>query len=102
MNKKEEFVFWLSQNSGLSISSIKKYSGAINTISKELKKYSILEENLYDIEDPNVIASMKENYLTIPEYNRKDERGNRMYSNALQYYLIYRKTITVSNSDISK
>ncbi|WP_216830315.1 hypothetical protein [Alkalihalobacterium elongatum] len=82
---KDDFEKWLSNNTKLSTSTIGKYSGAINTISSELNKYRVLDGSLYNITDPTIVETMTVKYLSIPECNAKDIRGNRMYSNALKY-----------------
>lgn len=89
MQKKSDFIDWLDKNTELATSTQEKYAGAINTISTELQKYNLLEQNLYFITDPVMIESYKVKYFQIPEYRAKDSRGNRMYSNALKYFVEY-------------
>ena len=73
----------------MSSSTREKYVGAINTISRELKRHGILDSSLYYITDPVIIESYKVKYFSIEEFQAKDIRGNRMYSNALKYYKRY-------------
>lgn len=84
--EKENFMFWLESCTSLSNSTIKKYAGAINTISKEMKKNNFPIDSLYNINDPNLIEALKIRYFSLPEFQEKDIRGNRMYSNALKYF----------------
>ncbi|MGI2328148.1 hypothetical protein [Planococcus sp. YIM B11945] len=84
--RKDEFISWLKVNTPVSSSTAQKYSGAINTISKGLNKYGLLDGNLYNIQDSAVIESLSTKYFSIGEFNEKDIRGNRMYSNAAKYF----------------
>ncbi|MGD7054231.1 hypothetical protein [Sutcliffiella horikoshii] len=93
MQKKSDFENWLNNSTSLSSSTISKYSGAINTMSKELSNYSYIEGSLYNLTDPGEIEGKLRKYLSIPEYCEKDRRGNRMYSNALKYYIAYSKEL---------
>ncbi|WP_341201260.1 hypothetical protein [Planomicrobium okeanokoites] len=88
MNK-DNFSFWLESHTTLSLSAINKYTGAINTISKGLEKKGLLMGSLYDINDPVVVENLTLKYFSIGEFEEKDIRGNRMYSNALKYYKKY-------------
>ncbi|GGA80179.1 hypothetical protein [Ornithinibacillus halotolerans] len=89
MKQKEEFISWLNNHTKLSPSTSEKYAGAINTISKELKSYNLIDSSLYYFEDPVIIETYKLKYLSIEEFKVKDSRGNRMYSNALKRYKEY-------------
>ena len=86
MKSKNDFINWLNNNTNLAQSTIEKYANAIITISKGLVKYNSLEGDLYNISDPTLVETLTVKYLSIPEFNEKDTRGNRMYSNALKYY----------------
>lgn len=92
MNK-DNFSFWLESHTNLSLSTIKKYASAINTISKELEKKGFLVGSLYDINDPSVVESLTLKYFSIGEFQEKDARGNKMYSNALKYYKKFVKEV---------
>lgn len=89
MKNKEKFEKWLVQKSTLKDSSITKYSGAINTISKELVKEKIIEKNLYYILSPIELKRHMEAYFNLDKYQLKDKKGNRMYSRAFKYYIDY-------------
>jgi 5-methylcytosine-specific restriction protein A len=89
MQRKEDFINWLKNNTKLSSSSIVKYANAIKTISIGLGRYGLLVGSLYNITDPVIIESITMKYLSVPEFSDKDIRGNRMYSNALKYYYTF-------------
>lgn len=80
---------WLTENTSLAESTILKYANAIETISKELIEYNVIDGSLYNIIDPIVLETLKLKYLSIPKFIVKDTRGNRMYSNALNHYKNY-------------
>lgn len=92
MQKKIDFTNWLLKNTNLSISTTGKYSSAISTISKGLMKYDLVNKSLYYIDDPILLESLTIKYLAVPEFSEKDLRGNRMYSNALKYFLSFTKS----------
>jgi 5-methylcytosine-specific restriction protein A len=89
MNPHEEFFAWLRNNSNLSTSTISKYTSAINTISNELRTRDLIEGNLYYVNDPKILEEIIDTYFSVPEHKEKDDRGNRMYSNALKYYSLF-------------
>ena len=94
LQRKEDFINWLDKITKLSSSTRDKYAGSINTISRELKGCNILNSILYYIIDPIIIKSYKIKYLSIEEFQAKDIRGNRMYSNALKHYKKYVESIS--------
>ena len=89
MLKKESFIKWMEQSTILSESTREKYARAITINSSALIDYGVIEGSLYNITDPKVLVSMKEKYLSIAELRDKDERGNRMYSSAFNYFELY-------------
>lgn len=89
MSQEELFRRWLERHTSLSASTVNKYTRAMHINSEELKKYKVLQGSLYDINDSLIIEEMKEKYRTIPELRDKDERGNRMYSSAFNYYKMF-------------
>lgn len=86
MNRKEQLIKWMEDNTRLADTTISKYANAIETISIELLRYDVIQGSLYNISDPSMLESLEIKYLAIPEYSDKDSRGNRMYSNALRHY----------------
>ena len=87
------FSDWLNQNTGLSESSIEKYSGAICTISREMYQKGTIPkpfENMSPFELDLAIS------LTIsdPDFTAKNTRGNHMYSNALKQYRLFINAVT--------
>ncbi|MGN7360435.1 HNH endonuclease [Paenibacillus sp. SAF-054] len=89
MPQVELFRVWLECYTSLSASTLDKYTRAMHVNSQELKKYKMLEGSLYDITDSRIIEEMKEKYRSIPELRDKDERGNRMYSRAFNYFKLF-------------
>lgn len=100
MNNKHTFSEWLSKKTDLATSSIDKYVSAINTISNELSEQGLLSRSIYSINNPSQVVSLKNQYLSILEFQQKDIRGNRMYSSALTYY--YQFTIAKGSKSKNK
>ncbi|MGG7162809.1 hypothetical protein [Clostridium ihumii] len=91
MTRREEFTRWMLKHSNRSKNTIDKYAAAVVTISKELTKYSNTTIDIYSINDSMSIDSIKQIYLKIDVLREKDERGNRMYTSALEWYKKYLK-----------
>lgn len=89
MNNKEKFVKWMINNSERSENTIKKYASAITTISRDLKKHSGIDIDIYEVIDSIEIDRIKERYLEIDCLREKNERGNRMYISSLIWYKKY-------------
>jgi 5-methylcytosine-specific restriction enzyme A len=87
MVRRDFFCKWLKEHTPIAQSSIEKYSGAINTISEELMHKGLIDKHLYEISDSVQAEKAKSSYFSVKEYIEKDERGNRMYSRALIYYI---------------
>ncbi|PFP15716.1 hypothetical protein COJ92_21905 [Priestia megaterium] len=83
--KKSSFTQWLSNNTALSSYSIGRYAGAIDTLSIELETYGINETSLFNIHDIEIIDSIIKN----AKFQEKNNKGNRMYSAALNYFKSY-------------
>ncbi|RWQ73464.1 hypothetical protein [Bacillus cereus] len=84
MNK-ETFAQWLKTNSDLKEYSIGRYAYAIDTLTSELDSYGLPEANLFDISDTAFIDTILNNQ----EFQRKNKKGNRMYSTALKHFKKY-------------
>ena len=92
------FSDWLSQNTGLSESSIEKYSGAISTISREMCQKGTIQkpfENMSPFELDLAIALT----MSDPDFIAKNTRGNHMYSNALKQYRFFINAVTEGIDD---
>lgn len=80
-----DFGEWLQNNTNLKDASINKYTNAIRTISKDMLANGVISKPLVRMEDVELDIS-----IALIFYNQsfvaKDERGNRMYSNALKQY----------------
>ena len=89
MGSREKFIKWMKEFSGRSISTIGKYAGAIETISRELESYSNTKVDIYSINYSNDVEILKDLYLSIDELREKNIRGNRMYTCSLDWYEKY-------------
>ena len=93
----KEFERWLIECTTtkkgilLSQSTAKKYSRAIYTISNEMMENNIINRSLTNILDSfeleKDIRKIRNNDIFI----KKNEKGNKMYSNALDYYIAFIK-----------
>lgn len=88
----EKFKRFLEENpsfkSGkvLSTSSSIKYADAINKISEEMIANNIINENLFSVQDTDVLNNMIIKILNNKDFIIKNKRGDYMYSNALEHY----------------
>ena len=82
-NNKQLFIDWLKNNRP---SSVTHYSGAIDTITKELKNLKLISVDIYSIDNAQKIDEIIETYLGVEELGKKDKTGKRMYSAALKKY----------------
>lgn len=93
-----DFSKWLKTNTGLSDSSIYKYSHAADTVMEEMLELGVIVKPFYEmaeIEMDIAIAMILRNQHFI----QKNTRGNAMYSNALKQYRAFRKDQTVIDTD---
>ncbi len=86
---------------GWSKSTVNHYAGAIKTISNELYNLDLIDCDIYLIKDIKTVNSLLELYLSIDELEKKDIRGNRMYSNAIKRYVEFFSSLSF-NENISK
>lgn len=92
------FFDWMALNTGLSESSIGKYSGAVGTISKEMYQKGTIQkplENMSLFELDLAIALI----MSDPDFVAKNTRGNHMYSNALKQYRYYLHAVAEDSDD---
>ncbi len=83
------FKRWISK-AGLSKSSAKKYSSAIfGPISKWAKNAGLIESSLIEISDPQEFENLAEKITRLPIFIERNEKGNNMYSSALNKYYEY-------------
>ncbi len=87
MQREKDFLAYLE--TGWKESTAQKYSRAIITISNELISYGLIDRSIYSIDDKQFLGKLVELYLSVPDLERKDQRGKRMYSNALKRYYEY-------------
>src|SRR5579875_1998565 len=84
MNK-ASFAEWLRTYTHIKPYSIGRYSKAIDTISSELGEYGLQRINLFNLTDTTFIDTI----LSNPEFKKKNEKGHRMYSVALNHFKKY-------------
>jgi len=85
MMNKDTFAEWLKTYAVIKPYSIGRYSKAINTISSELGEYGLQRINLFNLTDTAFIDLI----LSNPEFKKKNEKGHRMYSVALNHFKKY-------------
>lgn len=93
-----DFAKWLLLNRGIKEVTIKKYLGAIRTVENILNNNDHLTTKIFEISDPELIESFKNN----KEVQEIDKRGNRMYTVPLNHYikfLYYLKEINEESLD---
>lgn len=88
--KISEFSEWMKENIGtLSEASIYKYSRAINTISEDMIRLGIIDKNILFMSELQF-----DKYMPVifnqEKFISKDKKGNKMYSNALKQYRMFR------------
>jgi len=88
MNK-DNFSKWLEIHANLKSYSIGRYANAIDTISSELVDYGLPNFKLFNICDISFIETILNN----PEFQKKNKKGNRMYSTALKHFKKYMEYI---------
>jgi len=92
------FVKWLNQNTNLANSSISKYAGAVETISREMLERGVIQKPLenmtaFELEIALLVT------MTDDEFIAKNLRGNHMYSNALKQYRYFVNSIAEEAGD---
>ncbi len=94
----EIFSKWLKGNSTLSESSIKHYSGAIQTISNEMIDYNVINKSLYNMSlielDISIANIINNNYFI-----KKNKTGDSMYRSAIKWYRYYLSNFSDSEED---
>ncbi|TKI22316.1 hypothetical protein FCO27_16365 [Bacillus pumilus] len=85
MMNQDTFAEWLRTYANIKPYSIGRYSKAIGIISSELKSYGLQSTNLFTLTDPAFIDVI----LSNAEFKKKNEKGHRMYSVALNHLKKY-------------
>lgn len=94
-NYSSTFENWITENHS-QITKPSKYVGAVRTISNDLKALSEVSD-LFEIINISLLKRLRNLYLGTPELNRKNTKGNRMYSRAFDLYIDF-----ASSNDISR
>lgn len=80
------FKRWINI-SGLSEASAKKYSSAVfGSISKWARDAGLIETTLIEISDPQEFRNLAKKIEKLPIFRERNEKGNNMYSSALNKY----------------
>ena len=85
MKSKDSFAEWLKLHTNIATYTVGRYTGAIDTVSSETEKYGLKKLDLYTLNDPGFIDEILDN----PSFQRKNNKGNRMYSAALIKFKTY-------------
>ena len=80
------FREWLETNKKLSDSSIGKYTRAIRAITKDMLSEGVISKDLYDITSAVEFDNVMKIIFSDNFFSKKDTRGNRMYSVAMNHY----------------
>lgn len=85
------FKRWINVT-GLSESSAKKYSSAVfGSISEWARDANLIDSSLIEISDPQEFKKLAEQIQHLSIFRERNEKGNHMYSSALNKYLEYLK-----------
>jgi len=85
------FKRWI-KNTGLSESSAKKYSSAVfGSISVWAKEAGLVDSSLLEISNPKEFEELAGKIIQLPIFQERNEKGNNMYSSALNKYSEYLK-----------
>ncbi len=85
------FKRWINKT-GLSESSAKKYSSAVfGPISRWAKEADLIESSLIEISDSQEFEKLAEKIKRLSIFIERNEKGNNMYSSALNKYFEYLK-----------
>jgi hypothetical protein len=85
------FKRWINIT-GLSESSAKKYSSAVfGSVSEWAKDAGLIESSLIEISDPREFETIAGKIKQLPIFQKRNDKGNNMYSSALNKYHEYLK-----------
>ena len=83
---KEYYGRYLTEIKELSDSSVKHYYGALNNISRRLKRKGLVERDIYEIMDLETLEAIRAVLFADPDFVELNTRGRRMYSAGLNNY----------------
>lgn len=90
-----DFAKWLKMNTGLSDSSIYKYSHAADTVMEEMLALGVISKPFYEMTEIEIDIAIAV-ILHDQHFIKKNTKGN---SNALKQYRAFRRDETVVNTD---
>lgn len=86
--KDDPFYSWLSTTTTLAESSVYKYALAVDSISKEMIGYGVIDKSLREMNALDLDVFIPR-ILSDGRFIEKNTRGNNMYSNALKQFRYY-------------
>ena len=95
------FSIWMKQTTGLSDSSIYKYSRAVINVSKDMYSIGVISKPLTDMNTIELDLAIQI-ILNNPTFVEKNTRGNNMYSNSLKQFRSYRTTTEEAEEVLSQ
>lgn len=99
----QDMADWMKENTFLSDSSVYKYSRAVNSVSKEMLEKGVIPTDLFSMSQLQVDVFVPI-ILEDKDFIEKNQTGNKMYSNALKQYRMFRKMscdALVAESDVT-
>lgn len=85
MGMKNKFEIFLEK--GWAEGTVRGYISAINIISNDLLRHKLIQNNIYDIDDIKVINDLLNLSYLIPNFDARNENGNKRYSNGIKRYI---------------
>lgn len=85
MVMKIEFRSYLEE--GWAEGTVQGYLSAINTISNDLLRHKLIDNDIYDIDDTNIVNDLLNLSYQIPNFEVRNENGNKRYSNGIKRYI---------------
>lgn len=92
-----DFSHWMKQTTGLSDSSIYKYSRAVINVSKDMYNIGVIGKSLTEMNTIELDLAIQI-ILNNAAFIEKNTRGNNMYSNSLKQFRSYRTTTEESDA----
>lgn len=83
------FSQWMEANTGLSKSSIEKYTRAVRVTSKEMLDHSVISKSLLNMNQFELDIAI-ELIFANPDFINKNTKGNNMYSSSLKQFRCFR------------
>lgn len=92
----EYFKRYMVDIRGRSMSTYKHYLDALNNISRNLKSKGLIKDNIYEIDNLDVLEQYRQILMADEEFVALNKRGNHMYTAGLQNYMTFAKGMNFS------